>query len=59
MNEAGYWATPVLSDSTCFAELCSISNCTNLADANSANEGSTPRSNLRDASEESLCRREF
>ena len=58
-NGAGYLASPALSVSTCLAELCSVSNWTNLAEANSAKEGSTPLSNLREASEESLWRREF
>ena len=44
---------------TCLALLCAVSNCTNRAEANSASDGSTLLSSLRDASEESLCRREF
>ena len=55
----GNFASPVNTVSTCWAELFCINNCTKRAEANSASDGSTPRSNLRDASEDNLCRREF
>ena len=50
---------PVVAVPTYVALPSSINNCAARADAISASVGSTPRSNLREASEESLCLREF
>ena len=50
---------PSITVATCLALLCEVRSWTKRAEANSASDGSTLRSSLRDASDESLWRREF
>ena len=53
-----YFGSPDVLDPTYFAPPSSIISAIPRADEISANEGSTPRSNLLDASEDNLCRRD-
>ena len=51
--------SPATTVATCCAGLFSVNNCTKRAEAYCASEGSTLRSKRREASDESLWRREF
>ncbi|CAB4340578.1 unannotated protein [freshwater metagenome] len=53
------YARPSETVSTCLADESCVINCTNRAEENSARDWSTVLSNRREASDESLCRREF